>query len=218
MSLIRPCLKDVGATVSDIWRYMFLFHYGGMYVDMDDGPGELLRPALERYLPTSEAIVIQHLGKIISQSFFMVAPKHALLHFALLESLSNLLALKAVGSQYIPYTTGPEALGIAYHKFMGVYGIDPPVSKGDVFFWNVGHFVGQGNWSVDVIAGYREKGKYLKLYVVDEDQKNEYYTAVNSKIYQRIKHLAIRDNSDMTSCFGKIVDALAASQSVVGNP
>ena len=218
MSLIRPCLKDAGATVSDIWRYMFLFHYGGMYVDMDDGPGELLRPTLERYRPTSEAIVLQHMGKTISQSFFMVAPKHALMHFALLESLSNLLALKAVGAQYIPYTTGPEALGIAYHKFMGVYGIDPPASRGDVSFWKFGHYVGHGNWSVDVISGYKEKQKYLKLYVVDENQKTEYYTAVNSKIYQRLKYLAKRDRSDMTSCFGKIVDALAASQSVVGNP
>jgi len=78
--------------------------------------------------------------------------------------------------------------------------------------------VGHGNWSVDVISGYKEKQKYLKLYVVDEDQKNEYYTAVNSRIYERMKHLARRDKSDMTSCFGKIVDALAASQSVVGNP
>ena len=75
-----------------------------------------------------------------------------------------------------------------------------------------------GNWSVDVISGYKDKQKYLKLYVVDENQKTEYYTAVNSKIYQRLKYLAKRDRSDMTSCFGKIVDALAASQSVVGNP
>jgi mannosyltransferase OCH1-like enzyme len=218
MTLIRPCLKDAGATVSDIWRYMFLFHYGGMYVDMDDGPGELLRTTIDRVRPLSEAMVLQHMGKTISQSFFMVAPRHALMHFAILEALSNLLSLKAVGSQYIPYTTGPEALGIAYHKFMGVYGIEPPTSKEDVFFWKVGHFVGHGNWSVDVISGYKEKQKYLKLYVVDEDQKKEYYTAVNSKIYQRIKHLARRDRSDMTSCFGKIVDALAAaSQSVVEN-
>jgi hypothetical protein len=179
-----------------------------MYVDMDDGPGDRLRAKIEPF-SDAQAIVLQNTGNIIVQSFFMVAPRHPLMHFALLESTLNLLLLKDVNAQYIPYTTGPEALGKAYHKFMGVYGENPPDIPGNDF-WRCGYYVGHGGWSVNVVA--KRKVDMLKLWLVDKDHRKEYYAAVNGKDYERRRKVAyLGDDSDRRSCFAKIYDAWASN-------
>jgi Glycosyltransferase sugar-binding region containing DXD motif len=205
MTLIGPCLKVSGATLSDVWRYMFMYQYGGLYVDIDDGPGESLRQKIDQFA-SSEAILVQYEAKLVAQNFFMVMPGHPLMQFAMLETTLRLLSLSDVGAQYIPYTTGPQAFGIAYHKFMGVYDIDPPNVRGKVF-WKGGHHVGYGNWSVDVAASWNTKKELINTFTVLDDVKKEYYAAVNAADYERDKRV-VRKLADNKSCFFKIVDSL----------
>ena len=182
-----------------------MYQYGGLYADIDDGPGEKLRRKIDQFA-SSEAILVQYEAKLVAQNFFMVMPGHPLMQFAMLETTLRLLSLSDVGAQYIPYTTGPQAFGIAYHKFMGVYDIDPPNVRGKVF-WKGGHHVGYGNWSVDVAASWNTKKELINTFTVLDDVKKEYYAAVNAADYERDKRV-VRKLADNKSCFFKIVDSL----------
>jgi len=179
-------------------------------VDFDDGPGDKIQTVLSRF-PQAQAILVQFEGNKIAQNFFMVMPRHPLLHFAMLETLLRLLLVTDVGGQYIPFTTGPQALAIAYHKFMGVYDVDgstkTPTRKP---YWRKGHYVGYDDWSVDVVASWNEKRHFVETFVVLDPVKKEYYDAVNAIDYERDR-FAVHKLSDGKSCFARIADTLASN-------
>ena len=98
-----------GATLSDIWRYILLYHYGGIYTDIDNAPGveysaELIQP------DTDSFFFIEAIGTL--SQYYMASSKH---HPLLLHVLRSVVMglYKATNSVMInkpAKTTGPRAL------------------------------------------------------------------------------------------------------------
>jgi len=110
------CMSS-GATLSDIWRYTALYHYGGIYTDIDNLPGkdyhhELIQP------DTDSFFVMESLG-IMSQ-FYMASSKHHPIMLQFLRKATNILYNKDnnVMVNYPPIATGPGAVKRGFIKFL----------------------------------------------------------------------------------------------------
>lgn len=79
MSKLLTCISN-GATLSDLWRYTVLYHFGGIYTDIDNGPGknyttDLISPEADSFF------FVESLGTM-SQYYFASSHHHPmLLHF-----------------------------------------------------------------------------------------------------------------------------------------
>jgi len=105
-----------GATLSDLWRYTMLYHYGGIYTDMDNSPGadydwELIQP------DTDSFFVVEGLG-IMSQ-FYMASSKHhpVVLQF-LRSACKDLYSTANVMINNPAFLTGPGAVKRGFVQFL----------------------------------------------------------------------------------------------------
>ena len=113
-----PQLLIPTAAISDLWRYLVLWEYGGIYVDMDTAPGVGMNATT--IPPDMDALLLktrQGWNGLLSQYFMAMSPKHPLMFLAVYDVLEGMLNLDDVGNFPIPQTTGPDALARAYVKF-----------------------------------------------------------------------------------------------------
>ena len=68
------------AAKADLWRYLVLWEYGGIYTDLDNLPGPLFNETT--IPPDMDAFFLQERGGWLSQYFFAVAPKHPIMFLA----------------------------------------------------------------------------------------------------------------------------------------
>lgn len=120
LSLIRPCMIS-GAAKADLWRYLVLYQYGGLYTDIDSAPGRLFANGTAIGDDDDAWFVIERAGTL-SQYFMSSSPKHPLMYLAVITTLRRLLEVERVGFQYVPFVTGPGALKEAYSHFTHKYG------------------------------------------------------------------------------------------------
>lgn len=113
------CLKNAGgAAISDLWRYLLLWQYGGIYTDMDNGIGKLFN-ATSIGSEVDGYFLRSNIG-LPSQYFFGIAPKHPLMWYAVNDVLQQMMQLEDVGTFYVPGTTGPRCMRRAWLKFVGI--------------------------------------------------------------------------------------------------
>jgi mannosyltransferase OCH1-like enzyme len=115
ISTARKCLRS-GAATADLWRYLVLWEYGGIYTDIDNAPGRLWNTTTIGENDDS-FFLVEKLG-VLSQYFMAASPRHPLLYLAIHNALHRLLQVENVGRQYIPSVTGPGALKTAFMSFM----------------------------------------------------------------------------------------------------
>jgi len=215
LQMVTTCMKNRGATLADLWRYVLLYEYGGLYVDVDDGPGDLLLrdpAAALRLVDGNDAafVEIKHRGGgQISQNFLAFSPGHPLMYLAVLECSRRLLELQDVGGQYIPYVTGPMALVSAWRQFLQLpWAADddmkgrPPLTEG--------RHVGLNNRTVTVVAGRANAKDYIKTFALN-GAKPEFYRVLGIQDYERNPRRN-RKNSDGVTCFEKLHEAYAQAE------
>jgi mannosyltransferase OCH1-like enzyme len=132
-----------GAGKADLWRYLLLWEYGGIYTDIDNAPGRFWNSSTIQ-LDDDAFFVVEKVG-VLSQFFMAASPKHPLMYLAVHTTLHRLLDLEHAGKQYIPQMTGPGALKVAFKYFMRT-------GKEDHDYGRVrkGKYVGVGGRSVTV--------------------------------------------------------------------
>ena len=127
---LKQALKCInsGAGLADIWRYLLLWEYGGIYTDLDNAPGPLFatnntskrdgggdigdsRTIIDNDM---DALFEVDIGRFPSQYFFAVSPHHPVMYFALQNSIDRLLDVNDVHLQKIPFVTGKEYEFIAH--------------------------------------------------------------------------------------------------------
>jgi hypothetical protein len=115
--LLNETLKCVtnGMAKSDLWRYLVLWTYGGIYADIDSRPNEFNETTIKH--KDDFFGVIDSLG-ILAQFFLASSPHHPLMRFALDEGLNNLRGIENVMKNQPSLTTGPKALKVAFINFM----------------------------------------------------------------------------------------------------
>lgn len=123
---LREGLKCVtsGATKSDLWRYLILYIYGGVYTDIDNSPtkfnGETIKPEDDSFFP------LEGLG-IMSQYFFASSPGHPLMRQMLETGVERLKTIPNVMVNNPAQMTGPGACKVGFIKFMAEVGYETDV-------------------------------------------------------------------------------------------
>lgn len=115
---LRDAMRCVhpGAGVADVWRYVMLYEYGGIYTDIDNAPGPLLGGAIEN---GTDALFEVEGERFPSQYFFAASPHHPLMKLAVNSAISRVMEVTSVKNQYVPFVTGPGATKSAMIRFMG---------------------------------------------------------------------------------------------------
>jgi len=114
---IRPCINS-GAGLADLWRYVMIWEYGGVFTDMDNAPGPMFANGaiIE---DSTDSLFEQERGGFPSQYFFAASPHHPIMYYMVNTCIQRLLDIKSIRSQYIPFVTGPGATKNAMIHFMG---------------------------------------------------------------------------------------------------
>jgi mannosyltransferase OCH1-like enzyme len=158
------CLKNAGgAAVSDLWRYLLLWQYGGIYSDIDNGIGPLFHA--HTIGPEVDGFFLKGAEGPPSQYFLGISPRHPLMWFAVNDVLDQMMHLKDVGNFFVPGTTGPRCIKRSWFRFMGLdeENIKKKESSYWTFFYPTGHYVGTHNRSLEIVGGDKEtRKKYVK--------------------------------------------------------
>jgi hypothetical protein len=196
LQLIMNCMIS-GAAKADLWRYLVLWEFGGIYTDLDSAPGKQFWTKDNNTVMSSEDdgfFVVEQIG-VLSQYFMALSPKHPLAYFSVLQTLHRLLDVTNVGNQYVPYVTGPGALKNAFIIFMEAQGTG---MDGKV---KAGFYQGVGNRSVTVVGSRRRSNRYIIRQSILPKDKKAGYEAMGMKHFSKTKN-----EQQNTSCFIYLYD------------
>eukprot|EP00928_Gymnodinium_smaydae_P078860 TRINITY_DN62922_c0_g1_i1.p1 TRINITY_DN62922_c0_g1~~TRINITY_DN62922_c0_g1_i1.p1 ORF type:complete len:408 (-),score=37.33 TRINITY_DN62922_c0_g1_i1:16-1239(-) len=185
--LLNETLKCVtsGATKSDLWRYLVLYLYGGIYTDIDNSPVLLNASTISR--DDDSFFLIEQLG-ILSQYFFASSPKHPLMRLCLENALHRLRSTSNVMQNSPAKTTGPGALKVAFIDFLNgtTTGYIP-----------AGLYYGLGDFNKHSVTAFGTKEnsvKYVHRSGLRPNEKKKYYDALGmkhfSKVYKPVRGVA----------------------------
>lgn len=111
---------------ADLWRYLVLWDYGGVYVDLDSIPTDLQRNPMSTIQPEDEGFFVVDHYHYLSQYFMALSPRHPLMFYTIQASLANVLLAGDTGSINPARTTGPAALHRGLQSFVLDAGMDLP--------------------------------------------------------------------------------------------
>lgn len=175
---LHPVLSCIryGTVKADLWRYVVLWEYGGLYSDLDTQPVLFNHSSLSA---TADAFFVVEQYHLLSQYFMVVSPKHPLMYYAIQKCLSNLLKLQDIYKFNAAYMTGPQTLHAGYRQFAHDAGVEvTPAGAGYKPVWR-GVFPGTHNRTISV-EGH---GEFEREYVVRESirliHKKRHYAAMN---------------------------------------
>lgn len=167
------CLQGAGgAALADLWRYLALYEYGGIYTDMDNIPNTLFNSTT--ITNEIDAYFLQESGLFLSQYFFAVSPRHPMMFLAVHDVMRELHNLLDTGAYYVPSTTGPGATKRAFIHFMGLNNTNLELLAARYSKPRKGHYegVGWGNHSVTVACNGAENMEYVIRTAVYGTTKN----------------------------------------------
>jgi hypothetical protein len=181
----ESCIK-YGTIKADLWRYLVLWKYGGLYADLDSVPssnftGDTIRAE-------DDSFFVVESFHLLSQYFMAISPKHPLMFYSTQQSLLNLLRAPDTGKFNAALQTGPHALHMAFRIFMKDAGVEilEPWTKPV----KAGIFVGTNNRSARAVG--LGGGKFSDQYVIREDiggqEKMENYKKMNMTHNQEDKN------------------------------
>ena len=95
--------------LADLWRYLVLWEYGGVYIDIDNMPGKhfLNATVIEDDM---DAFLEVERGRFPSQYFMSASPHHPITFFAVQLTIDRLFCVDNIVEQNVPVVTGPGAL------------------------------------------------------------------------------------------------------------
>jgi mannosyltransferase OCH1-like enzyme len=107
----------VGVMRGDLWRYMVIYKYGGVYADLDT---ECLRPISSWMIEDKNFIVCPETSNHFCQWTFAATPEHPILKFVL-DLIKDRLLNPEYGSPHFVHThTGPEIWTQGILKALGI--------------------------------------------------------------------------------------------------
>ena len=166
--IAKACLVD-GTLRADVWRYLVIWVYGGMYADLDSPPNHFTAKTIR---PNDDAFfVVEHYG-LLSQYFMAASPRHPVMYYALHVALKNLLRAEDIGRVSAPGETGPHCLHQAFQLFMNDVGIIlPNLNKGNV---TAGYYRGTGGRSITAVGKAKEQSNEIIIReVVEREEKKK---------------------------------------------
>lgn len=171
--ILRNCLL-VPTIKADLWRYLILWLYGGIYADFDTAP------VAEKFNSTTiedtdDGFFVVEQYHVLSQWFMAMSPRHPLMYYAIQTTLQNLLDAQDLLKLGAPFVSGPHALHQAYTIFRRHAGVTvAPIRAGNKPVWN-GTFVGTHNRSIRVVGIGQNENEYVQRMAVSAIDKAQDY-------------------------------------------
>jgi Glycosyltransferase sugar-binding region containing DXD motif len=151
-----------GTIRADLWRYLVLWEYGGLYADIDAIPNSENFNPHTTIKPSDEAFfVVEHYG-MLSQYFLASRPRHPILWYTINDALIRLLTMVDTGAAPAHAITGPHALHRAfmqYRKDVNILVKDewsnpPPIPNGAIF-------AGTENTTITVVGNMTDSDHFI---------------------------------------------------------
>jgi mannosyltransferase OCH1-like enzyme len=108
---ITKCISN-GAMKADLWRYLLLWKFGGVYTDLDNGIGKYFNNA-SFITDDMDALFEVERDRFPSQYFFAASPRHPIMYFALSIAIENMMNHAIYKTRQTMYITGPKATKVA---------------------------------------------------------------------------------------------------------
>lgn len=186
LQMAFQCLKHIGgAAVADLWRYVVLWEYGGVYTDLDNWPNKLF--TAQSINPQMDGYFLRAGEGFPSQYHFGVAPRHPMMYLAIQDVMKGMFSLDDVGKWYVPRVTGPSCLHRSALKFMGIRGEDRYCRNECIEccrFPDLGHHVGLMNRTIDIIGSNTTvPDDYVALRRISGPDKTDGWKRMNYTFY-----------------------------------
>jgi len=153
-----PELKEVmacvtaGAGKADIWRYIMVWEYGGVYSDMDSSPNKFNADSIadddDAFFP------LEMLG-IPAQYWFAASPRHPVMFLSAKHSLQTMAFRDDISNNNAAKTTGPGAFKTGFILFQQFVGIE---TNGYV---EEGVYMGAHGRSVKVVGSKANSNEWI---------------------------------------------------------
>ena len=159
-----------GTTKADVWRYLVLYVYGGIYADIDAAPTKLTPEMMLQH----DAFFVVEQYHLASQWFMAASPRHPLMRYALNEALKRLLDASDIGKVRAAMVTGPHALHRGLIRFAADVGHS-------IVAWapgrkpvKAGTYQGTDNRTVTVVGVGEHQNEFVNRDVVKRTKLREY--------------------------------------------
>jgi len=130
---------------ADIWRYLVLWEYGGIYADIDVAPTNFTGLSIQ---PDDDGLFhTEGVGVWLAQFFLIASPRHPLMYYAVHAAVQNLLDQAEFSDNNgvnVAKVTGPGALADAMSGFMNNATAGRHISNGN--------HIGMNNRSIRVFG------------------------------------------------------------------
>jgi mannosyltransferase OCH1-like enzyme len=131
-SIIRCLTSMTGLT--DIWRLLVLWEYGGIYSDIDSIPNAKtnLTWTPQNIFPDDDAYLLVEYYDAPSQYWMAITPRHPLMFYAIHAAMIRLIQVQHARKADVSFVTGPFALLDAFSWFNRDVGrhVAKPVAPG----------------------------------------------------------------------------------------
>jgi len=121
-----PELKEVmacvtaGAAKADIWRYIMVWEYGGVYSDMDSSPNKF---NVDSITNDDDAFFPLEMLGIPAQYWFAASPRHPVMYLSAKHGLQTLAFRDDISNNNAAKTTGPGSFKTGFILFQSMKGI-----------------------------------------------------------------------------------------------
>merc|ERR1712216_76156 len=123
-----PELKEVlgcvtaGVAFADIWRYIMIWEYGGIYSDMDSIANKF---SVDTIRPTDDAFFLVEMMGFPSQYWFAASPRHPIMYLSAKQALQTMAFRNDIAdNKHLAKLTGPGATKVAIILFMQFAGVE----------------------------------------------------------------------------------------------
>jgi mannosyltransferase OCH1-like enzyme len=185
LKLLTRCI-DYGTIKADLWRYLILWKYGGLYADLDSVPTSNF--TMNTIEPKDDSLFVVESYYLLSQYFMSSSPKHPLMYYSLQTSLFKLLEAADTGRFNAALQTGPHALHAGFTQFMKDAGVE--IRKPRFEPVSAGLFVGTNNRSTRAVGkgGRKESNQFVVREEIGPRAKMADYKKMNMTHNQQDKN------------------------------
>ncbi len=203
--VLRHCVKNP-TIKADLWRYLVLWVYGGIYADLDTAPAKFNASTIQ---DDDDGLFVVEQYHILSQWFMALSPNHPLMYYAIQHTLQNLLEADDTLKSGAHLKSGPHALHAAYIAFRrDVNILVDPVGTGYKPVWS-GKFVGTNNRTITVVGKGENENEYVQRMGINAMTRMRDYKKMGMTHFSTF-HAPNARTSGQTCYDAMLLDAMSA--------
>lgn len=205
--VLRNCVTN-GTLKADLYRYLILWIYGGIYADFDSSPNFKEFSPSTTISPSDDGFFVVEQYHILSQWFMAVSPRHPLMYYAIQHSLLNLMQAEDTIRIGAHVKTGPHALHRAYIDFRKDAGvIVDKLGTGSKPVWS-GTFAGTNNRSVTVVGKGENENQYITRLAINPSIRKRDYRKMGMVHFSKYTSSSTRTTSKISNvtCYEKMLE------------